>query len=170
MPNKSKKASDVGKYFNGKLSSLNKRLSKSITKELLKIGDDIVGKTQKYIDAEWYDTYDPKSYIRTYDFRNAIRYTVSDNKLRIYFDRRRFSTSIVNNGVGWQPHRGFDGEVFVTGLIDFIADGSVSGGTHKNPRYNDGNIGLIEYVENEVNNYVDKLIKYNMKTWIKKYL
>lgn len=160
----------VGKHFNNKMSTLKKTMDKEIRKEMIKIGETTVKKIVKYIDKNWYKVYDPEDYKRTGSLKDAVRYTIdSKKKLRIYFDRRYFQTKKVNNGQGWQPHRGFDGQVFIDGLIDFINEGG-NGGSPNNPRRLEDGIDFIGYAEKVINEYLDKEVERTINVIMKKYL
>lgn len=160
----------MGKHFNNKIKTLEKMLNQELTKELIIIGENTVNKIKEFLEQYWYNTYSPIDYDRTGSLKNSVRYTIDNNKIKIYFDRRYFSTKIVNNGIGWQPHRGFDGETFIDGLIDFLDDGTGNGGVFTNPRKNDGNLDIIGYAEKIINQYVQSLVDKKIKIIVKKYL
>lgn len=171
---------EFGRFFNNRIKTLENQwsdeLNRQIRDKLIIIGEKTVQDIQKYLQKEWYDKYKPKEYDRTYSLKRAVRYTIIDNKsIKIYFDRRRFGLATVNGGVGWQPHRGFDGVKFVDGLIDFIADGIPIDGSKKNPRYNDKiNYGkyecLTDYMQERVNKYINDFILKNVITEVYKTL
>ena len=158
------------KYVNNKIKTLEKAINKEIQKVLLEVGDMSVDLIRKYLAKEWYGTYNPKSYERTYDLLESARYTIKGNKVIVYLDRRLFGTPIVNNGKGWQPHRGFDGEDFVTGLIEWIDSGIGDGGSIKNPRRYDGGIEFVDYVQNEINEYISRVVDRKISAVIKSHL
>lgn len=158
------------KYINNTLSTLENALNKEIRDILIDVGDETVDKIRKYLQENWYDTYDPTSYIRTMSLMDAVRYRIEKNKVYVYFDRRYFSTRRVNDGNGWQPHRGFDGVEFIDGLIDWIEDGTGGGGTIKNPRKYDGGIGVLDYAEKEINQYINTKVDKKIKVILNRYL
>ena len=161
---------DVGKHFNNKISTLEKMLDKEVREELINVGEETVNKLKQFLDKYWYDTYSPTDYKRTYSLRNSIRYTIKKNKVLVYFDRRYFSTKTYNDGNGWQPHRGFDDNIFIKGLIDFLDDGTGGGGISTNPRKFDGNLDIIGYSEKIINQYLETLVNKKIKIIMKKYL
>ena len=165
-----KQYGEIGKHFNNKISTLEKMLDQELRKELINIGEKTVYKIQQYLDRNWYNTYSPIDYDRTGSLKNAVRYTLEKNTIKIYFDKRYFVTKKVNNGSGWQPHRGFDGVTFISGLIDFLNDGTGHGGVDTNPRRFDGDIDIIGYAEKIVNQYLDKIVKQKINSIVKKYL
>lgn len=165
-----KQYGEIGKHFNNKLKTLDKMLDQEMRRILEDIGEKTVNKIREFLDQYWYNTYSPIDYDRTGSLRNAVRYTIEKNKIKIYFDRRYFSTKKVNDGLGWQPHRGFDGETFINGLIDFLDDGTGNGGVRTNPRRNDGNLDIIGYAEKYINQYMNNIADKKINAMIKKYL
>lgn len=161
---------EIGKHFNNKLSTLNKMLNQEMKKILIDVGEKTVNKIREFLDQYWYDTYSPINYNRTGSLKNAVRYNIEKDKVKIYFDRRYFSTKKINDGDGWQPHRGFDGETFINGLIDFLNDGTGNGGVITNPRRNDGNLDIIGYAEKYINQYMNNIVNRKIDIIIKKYL
>jgi hypothetical protein len=161
---------DFAKYCNNRLKTLQQNMENEIWRELEDIGNNTVEKIQKYLDENWYNQYDPKDYERTYKLKNAVKYTIEKNgkRIKIYFDRRTLRGKRVNNGEGWQVHRGFDGEDFIDGLIDFI-NGDVTGGVVNNPRRNDS-VDVIDYAERVVNEYVQQLADRKIQAIVNKYL
>lgn len=159
----------IAKSINNKLEILKKKMDEEMLKQLTKIAEDVVKKVRRYIIDNWYNTYKPMSYKRTLGLRDSLRYTIRDKKIQIYFDRRLFSKAKVNDGKGWQPHIGFDGNVFIDGLIDFLNDGG-DGGVITNPRRNDGGIDFLGEAEKIINEYANRLAKKKMKMIMDKYL
>lgn len=159
----------IAKSINNKLNSLKNKIDEIMLKQLVKVAEDTIKKVRSYIINEWYNKYTPEDYKRTLGLSDSLRYTIKNKKIHIYFDRRYFPTRKVNNGIGWQPHRDFDGNLFIDGLIDFINDGG-NGGIHTNPRRNDGGIDFLSEAENIINDYADRLAKKQIKIVVDKYL
>ena len=80
---------------------------------------------------------------------------------------RKFHTAEVNEGKGWQPHRGFDGVNFTWGLIDWIENGG-NGGVLSNPRRDDGGIHMIENTQQWLDEYMDEQTKEIVNAVIRK--
>ena len=165
-----KNYNNLAKNINNKISKLEKKMEKEILIELIKTAEETVEKLKLFLDKNWYNTYYPVDYKRTYSLKKSIRYTLKKNKIKIYFDKRYFVTREENNGEGWQPHRGFDGQIFITGLIDFLNDGTGNGGVKTNPRRFDGNIDILGYAEEIINDYLDNIVNKKIKIIMKKYL
>ena len=171
---KTKTSKDVGKYLNNNIKSLKKKVDKELRYELKEIGDKVVEDIQKYIISEWYDKYigpngerEPINYTRTYSLTNAIRYNIdSKNKMRVYFDRRFFKTYISKIGE-WNPHRSFDGEVFIEGLIDFLSGTEAMKGSKWNPRRGDRGIDLVEKANQVATDYANTLISKKLSIIVK---
>lgn len=153
-----KKFEELYKYANSKIGKMKKKLDNEIEKELHNLGKETVKKIKEYINY-WYSSYQPEDYDRTYDLFNSVSYSVKNKTVKIFFDMRKFHTANVNGGVGWQPHKGFDGEKFTWGLIDWIENGDYNGGSEYNPRRYDGGIHMIENTKKWINEYLEKRSK-----------
>ena len=144
------------KLTTGRINQINKDMEKEIKEKLDELGQKTVEKLQSYIREDWYGTYKkPKDYDRNEDLIDSIRYTVKGHKVRVIFDMRKFHTGKVNDGKGWQPHRGFKGIEFTYGLINWIENGG-NGGVLSNPRRDDGGIHMIKNTEDWLDEYLDK--------------
>lgn len=174
MAEKVKSFGAVGKHLNNKIENLDKKMSKKMKNEMIKIGEKVVKDIQKYIQKEWYNKYvgfegerKPTDYTRTYSLKEAVRYNIdSKNKMRVYFDRRFFKTYISKNGE-WSPHRSFDGELFIDGLIDFLSGTEAMRGSKRNPRWGDRGIDLVERANQIATDYANEIIDRRLRIIIK---
>lgn len=157
--------SSIENYTKGKINRLKRDIEVKIDEELDKFGRDITNKLKEYV-SKWYNSYDPLDYQRTNDLINSITYTIKNKRVEVKFDMRKFHTGKVNNGKGWQPHRGFDGIKFTWGLIDWIENGG-NGGIKTNPRKYDGGIHMIEDTEKWLQDYIDKEVQKIIKIVIR---
>lgn len=141
----------------GKINRIKKNIDKEINKQLEILGQETVNKIKEYIKI-WYNSYDPINYNRTESLLNSIVYTVKNRQVRVKFDLRKLNTKKINDGEGWQPHRGFDGVTFTYGLIEWLENGG-TGGITTNPRRYDGGIHMLSETEKWLDKYLDKKAK-----------
>ena len=167
---KSNDMSSVIKQFHnlttGRINRMNKEVNREIDKRLHELGQAMVEKLKDYT-QQWYSSYSPQDYERTGDLINSITYSVKGRTVRVIFDMRKFHTAKVNDGEGWQPHRGFDGIEFTYGLIDWIENGG-NGGVLSNPRRDDGGIHMIENTQQWLDEYMDEQTKEIVNAVIRK--
>lgn len=89
---------------------------------------------KKYIQKNWYDKYQPKSYQRTMDFLNSLVVTNADRhgnsvSSHIYFDTSRIRSTIRNNrawSTPFNPHTSFKGSDSSSMIPMWIENGNSS--------------------------------------------
>lgn len=146
-------ANRMPKWINNKLKTTQRLLEQESKAILIEIAEETVGKMKDYIMREWYDTYEPSSYQRTYQLVDAVRYTIRGNTINIYFDRRLIRASKADEDEYWNHHMGFDGIDFTIGLIEYVNDGGNGG---LSPRGNQPGIDVIGYAEQEINRLINQ--------------
>lgn len=108
-----------------------KNLINEILKDCLKeIALEAGKELQQYVQKEWYEAHSPEMYKRTYQLLNSItntdiRQKGSGFEIEVGFDK----SSIIPNFLGgdlWNEHMSFNGEPFVSGLIETIEEGNLS--------------------------------------------
>ena len=157
MSNINEVVKSLERLTNNKIKGIDDSIRTQIKEELNSLGQEIVDKLRTYT-QEWYDTYSPIDYQRSYDVLDSISYNVSGYDLRVIFDMRKIRGATLNDKKGWQQHRGFDGVDFTWGLINFIENGG-NGGIASNPRRNDGGIHMIEKTQKWIDEYLKKRTK-----------
>lgn len=132
-------------------------------KKLQLIADDIAAavkdKLKENLEKNWYSTYSPKSYFRTWDLFDSVTAEVTHDGrcnyyIQVYFDSAKISS--VQNGSGWNSHMGFDGQSFKSGLVSLIEHGMI--GSKYNPR-NGNSAHMIEFTQEWANQYARQLLK-----------
>ena len=136
---------------------------KKTDKQLQDIADDIC-KTVKIqlqynLKKHWYDTYNPKSYHRTWELFNSITGKIIHKKLGdfeiiVYFDTDKIYA--VENDDFCNYHMGFDKQAFIDGLISSIEHGMK--GSRINPRRGDV-AHMVEFTQDWANQYARQLLK-----------
>lgn len=132
-------------------------------KKLQLIADDIAAavkdKLKENLEKNWYSTYSPKSYFRTWDLFDSVTAEVTHDGrfnyyIQVYFDSAKIS--FVQNDSGWNSHMGFDGQSFKSGLVSLIEHGMT--GSQYNPR--NGNAAhMIEFTQKWANQYARQFLK-----------
>ena len=139
------------------------KILKGKDKKLQLIANDIAAavkeKLKENLEKNWYSTYEPKSYIRTWDLFDSVTAEVThDGKcnylIQVYFDSDKISS--VKNDSNWNSHMGFDGQNFKSGLVSFIEHGMT--GSPYNPR-NGYASHMIEFTQKWANQYARQLLK-----------
>ena len=145
--------------------SIKSQLDRVITKKdlnLKQLADQIMKEVKieliNLIQTDWYDTYSPLDYSRSYDLINSIDGIVEKNgkgdyTVRLFFDKSMIHSS---GGDGWGRHQGFDNERFADGLIEGI-DTGIKGSTN-NPRYGVA-IHFKDRITKFAQNMANKLLK-----------
>jgi hypothetical protein len=152
------------RYTISQSKKIQKLLDKSIMEILHKVGQDTVNKLKVYVNQYWYSRYSPEDYQRTYSFLESVSYEVKKNVVTIKFDTEKFAHATTN---GWGQHRGFDGDDFNEGLIEFIETGSFSSGktgSLSNPRIGSNGSRAIEKTRTWLNKHLSDEVKKQVKS------
>ncbi len=143
-------------------NQLNK-IRRKVDLKLKSVATEVMTETkQKLRDATkelWYDSYDVKDYIRTYELLDAIDGNIVHNGLgnysiEVFFNPERMS--VHSESLRWGQHVGFGGEDFRAGLIASVIHGM--GGANTNPRKGDST-NVIEVVQKEASKYANQVLK-----------
>lgn len=158
---------DIEQYLNSISRHLRDDIDEQIRLILLDTGNKAVEKINKFIN-DWYGDYTPKNYQRTDCLRNCARFSITGkHSIKVYMDMRRLKSSTENNGKGWQAHRGFNGEDFTYGLIDFLENGGKGVGSTHNPRRYDFGIQFLAQTQKFIDDYIAEQVDTRIKAFIK---
>ena len=120
---------------------LQQQITKIVRKHDLRlkaIADKVMTETKdeliRRLDEDFYKSYSPLDYERTYDLISAVdgRITkngVADYTIEVFFDETKIHP---RSRAGWNAHMGFDGKPFIHGIVDALENGFKS---KYNPRY-----------------------------------
>ena len=96
------------------INNLEKYLLNCLTRSVDVVAENSLKILTDYIQKNWYNSYDPKNYERTYDFlRSASKTETTQNgkdsvKCLIYFDRSKIKARFYGKGQ-LNPHASFSG-------------------------------------------------------------
>lgn len=148
--------------------SIHEQIGKIVRKQDLKlkaIADKVMAETKeeliRELNDDFYETYSPLDYERSYDLIQAVdgRITkngVADYTIEVFFDESKIHP---RSRAGWSAHMGFDGKPFVHGLIEALEDGFKS---PYNPRYGE-EFKIISKTQKQAEEIANKLLKSYIK-------
>ncbi|MBE6964569.1 MAG: hypothetical protein E7441_00870 [Ruminococcaceae bacterium] len=132
------------------LSAMAKKIMIETREELLRRLND-----------DFYGTYLPSDYERTYDLISAVDGRITKNALcdytiEVFFDETKIHP---RSRAGFSAHMGFDGKPFVNGIVDALEDGFKS---KYNPRYGE-EFKIISKTKKDAEKIANKLLKSYIK-------
>lgn len=88
-------------------------IDKSLKKAMKDIGEEVKLELQDYIWENWYKTYNPKEYERTFDFLNCVTFNVGKSNGKyvaiVYYDTSKIKAEY-NEYSYWNNHMSLSGE------------------------------------------------------------
>ena len=132
------------------LSAMAKKIMIETREELLRRLND-----------DFYRSYSPSDYERSYDLIKAvdgriIKNALCDYTIEVYFDETKIHP---RSRAGWNAHMGFDGKPFVHGLVEALEDGFKS---RYNPRYGE-EFRILSKTKAEAEKIANELLKSYIK-------
>ncbi len=129
------------------------------------IADKVMTETKdeliRRLDEDFYKSYSPLDYERSYDLISAVdgRITkngVADYTIEVYFDETKIRP---RSRAGFSAHMGFDGKPFVHGIVEAIEHGFKS---KYNPRHGE-EFKIISKTQKDAEKIANKLLKSYIK-------
>lgn len=144
--------------IDSQLQKILKKKDTSLNRVATVLKKNTKAKLKENLNREWYMTYEPTTYQRSYELLESVTGKVTKNGLcnyliDVFFDGGQMN---VSRGKGWNKHMGFNGEDFRHGLISSIEHGIR--GLHINPRYGEAT-HVIENTQAYAIGEADRLIK-----------
>lgn len=148
------------------LKQIESKIDKEIKRALEKSSVEVEKRLRKYIQKEWYDSYKPEYYERTYQFINSITRTkVVNNRGRmsiaVYFDNDKIRASRSNKGL-WNQHMSINGIDVSDAIVSWIEYGN---NPNNKPAaiYSYEGIGMIQHMVDWLEKEYTKLFRKNFK-------
>ena len=129
------------------------------------IADKVMTETKdeliRRLDEDFYKSYSPLDYERSYDLISAvdgriIKNGVADYTIEVFFDEAQIHP---RSRAGWNAHMGFDDKPFVHGLVEALEDGFKS---KYNPRHGE-EFRILSKTKAEAEKIANKLLKSYIK-------
>ena len=148
--------------------ALHEQINRIVRKHDLRlkaIADKVMADTKetlvKRLNDDFYKSYSPLDYERSYDLINAVdgrivKNDVGNYTIEVFFDEAQIHP---RSRAGWNAHMGFDGKPFVHGLIEALENGFKSPYT---PRYGE-EFKIISKTQKQAEKIANKLLKQYLK-------
>ncbi len=148
--------------------AISQQLNKILRKHdlsLKAIADRVMTETKeeliRRLNDDFYGTYSPSDYERTYDLVSAVDGRITKNALcdytiEVFFDETKIHP---RSRAGFSAHMGFDDKPFVHGLVEALEDGFKS---RYNPRYGE-EFRILSKTKAEAEKIANKLLKSYIK-------